>query len=121
MAAQRDQCQLRRPEDSENCAMLKPVRQAARRLAMSATAIAIACMSSAIGRPAYSSSAKMKAVDVLTPLTSMPAMTSGRTSPMTTRAATTIRAARIAVKSWADSFETCMMSSAKPTAVTMPR
>ena len=63
----------------------------------------------------------MKAVEVLTPLTSMPAMTSGRTSPMTTSAATTSRAPCMAVKSLAVSIDACMMSSPKPSTVTRPR
>ena len=46
--------------------------------------------SSATGRPVCSSSAKVKAVEVVTPVTSAdPAMTSGRTSPMITMIAMT--------------------------------
>jgi hypothetical protein len=65
--------------------------------------------------------AKMKAEDVLTPLTSIPAMTSGRTSPMTTSTEIVIRAPRLMVKSAVDNCMACITNSTRPARLTAPR
>ena len=83
-----------------NCATLNDVRHGVLRATTSATIVATACSSSAMGSPMCSRSAKTNAVEVLTPLASrVPAMTSGRISPITMRTATAMSAPRIIVKS----------------------